>query len=177
MKSIYLILSAVVLSVVPPTASLRAQNIPMPRRVVSPGVVVPEATTLGSNYRLVFAASSDEKPMGDISMLTCSSNLEVSGYLSKPTEENLPTTSISVRGTLTEAEGGTLVFGYAISLQVPYAASSQRAAPDAKAVMTTISFANHTTSGTLLVKPGRNYNLLKIGGVTYSVTITPEPDK
>ena len=110
-------------------------------------------------------------------MLTCSSNIEVSGYLSKPTEETLPTTSISVRGTLTEAEGGALVFGYAISLQVPYTSSTQRTAPDAKAVMTSVSFANHTSSGTLLVKPGRNYNFLKIGGVTYSVTITPEQDQ
>lgn len=177
MKSTYLILSAIALGFIAQTASAHAQNIPTPNRVIRPGVIVPEATTLGSNYRLNFAAISDEKPIGDISMLTCSSNLEVSGYLSKPTEETFPATSISVRGTLTEAEGGALVFGYAIALQVPYASSTQRAAPDVKAVMTTVSFANHTSSGTLLVKPGRSYNILKVGGVIYSVTITPESDK
>ena len=49
--------------------------------------------------------------------------------------------------------------------------------PNGAPVQTNFQFQNHTTSGSLLMRPGQAYEILRAGGATYTVTITPEPDK
>ncbi len=160
------------------------------------------AAILSTNYRLTLAAKSGDKALGEISVLTCSKNIEASGMLDLPADIEHPSTLLSIRGTLTEQEGGALMLAYSFGVNTPLVSQSMStfggsaakrpeadAKPgDAKAaaepkpemrgnVSSSITYKDHNTSGSVRVKAGSTYELVTMAGVVYSLTISPEPQK
>ncbi|WP_395738862.1 hypothetical protein [Prosthecobacter sp.] len=171
-----------------------------------PAAAPVSAATLSTNYRLTLAAKSGEKALGQISLLTCARTIDASGMLDKPADEALPAAMLSLRGTLTEEEGGALLLNYTFGLSTPVVsktmtsamgASAKRAEPDAKAAAdananenasakpeppraastSLISYRDSASSGALRMKPGSTYELVTMAGVVYSLTLVPEPLK
>ncbi len=159
------------------------------------------APTLSTNYRLTLTAKSGDKALGEISVLTCSSAIEASGFLAKQADD-IAATTLSIRGTLTEQEGGSLMLGYTFGVVTPVVSqslssysgsSSQRAGSGSKtagskadseatpeprgSVSRTFGSKDCVSSGALRVKAGSTYELVTMGGATYSITISPEPQK
>ncbi len=170
------------------------------RKLSSDGAPPPplSAPTLSTNYRLTLTAKSGDKALGEISVLTCASAIEASGFLTKQADD-IAATTLSIRGTLTEQEGGSLMLSYTFGVVIPVVSqslstysgsSSQRSAAGSKTgdtkadaearpesrgtVSRTISFKDCISSGALRVKAGNTYELVTMGGATYSLTISPE---
>lgn len=153
----------------PPTVANR------PMRPVNPGMVQNQGTEpakpLSSNYRVSFTGKTGDKVLGELSTLTCSPRIAVAG----PLDASEVPTSFEVSGTIEEREGGQIVFDYQIMFSVPV--PSQTMSAKDKPVMTTYNYQRHTCTGSLLMKAGKSYDILKAGGATHSVTITPEAEK
>lgn len=127
---------------------------------------------LSSNYRITFSGTgADGKTLGELSTLTCAHEILVSGPLSDTTA---PAT-FQVQGKLNENEG-QLVFVYTIAFSVPVPVPVTDT-PVAENRPRSVQFNNHSSSGTLLMQPGKTYEILKCGGYTYTLTAAPEPDK
>ncbi|MCX6847396.1 MAG: hypothetical protein NTY98_00590 [Verrucomicrobia bacterium] len=159
------------------------------------------AETLSTNYRLTLAAKSGDKALGEISVLTCARKIDASGMLDKPADDTLPSTLLSIQGTLTEQEGGALMLAYSFGVSTPVVSqtmsfggsSAKRTEADAKAgdakaaaearpeqrgsVSSVITYRDHLSSGSVRVKAGSSYDLVTMAGVVYSLTITPEAQK
>lgn len=132
------------------------------------------AKPLSSNYRIVFTGKSGDKALGELSLLTASPVVAISG----PLDASPMPTSFEVSGTIEEREGGLIVFEYRIGFQVPVTttiATNQSNVPGTS--YSSVQYYNHTCSGSLVMKPGKAYDVLKAGGNTHSVMITPEVDK
>ena len=152
------------------------EPLPLPRRpnVVNSGPSMP-VTRLGappllsSNYRITFSGTGpDGKSIGELSTLTCSSTLSISGPLSdSPTPAEF-----RVEGQISETEGQFLLT-YTIGFTVPNA-TEESPAPNATP---RIQYSTHASVGSLLMQPGKAYQVLKCSGHTYTITATPEPDK
>lgn len=158
-------------------------NIPAPggaRRLLMPN---PNANTnteaakpLSTNYRITFSGKSGEKAIGELSSLTCSPVV----YISGPLDASTTPTSFDVKGSVSEREGGLLFFEYQIGFQVPVTMSTHTTQPKGEgsgSSTSTIQYQNHTCSGSILMKPGKAYEILKAGGCSHSVMITPEPEE
>lgn len=142
---------------------------------VRPGIALPggqsnqqssDSSLLSSNFRLTFSGASGEKNLGQLSVLTSSPRVQVSGPLSAED----PNTVFSIEGTLSEKEGA-LIFTYSIRFTVR---AQPPAAGEGKPMPQPSYFVDHTASGTLLMKPGEVYEVLKSGGNAYTVSISPE---
>lgn len=155
-------------------------NTPAPggaRRLLMPN---PNANTstkaakpLSSNYRITFAGKCGEQPIGELSSLTCSPVV----YISGPLDASTTPTSFDVKGSVSEREGGLIFFEYQIGFQVPVTMSTHTTTPkgDGPGTSTsTVQYQNHTCSGSILMKPSKAYEILKAGGCTHAVMITPE---
>ncbi len=127
---------------------------------------------LTGNYRLSFTGKAGEKALGELSALTCSPRVSVAG----PLDASEIPTSFEVTGTIAEREGGLIYFDYQILFSVPVPQQTH-AAKENGPVTTNYSYQRHSCTGSLLMKPGKAYDILKAGGATHSVTITPEADK
>ncbi|MBB5033334.1 hypothetical protein [Prosthecobacter vanneervenii] len=186
MKATRLLAAAFILT----AASLHAQVQParVPVRVGQSLAPASTTPTLSTNYRLTLTAKSGDKSLGAVSQLTCSTGLEVSGFLDKPQEDSMPATTLSLHGKMAEQEDGTLLVTYHFGLSVPVVSSTTTSAPakskDAAgdkaepAPQTTVfSFRDHSSSGALRVRPGRSYELMTMAGVAYTLTISAEPQK
>jgi hypothetical protein len=93
-----------------------------------------------------------------------------------PSDSEKPAT-FSVSGTLTEKEGAIL-FLYQIAFSVPStSAVGTNVVQPGVGIISNTSYQSHSTSGTLLMKPGKVYEVLKCGGNIYTITISPEADK
>jgi hypothetical protein len=143
-----------------------------------PGAQPSTELDLSANHRITFAGKADDKTKGELSTLTCSSRFEVSG----PLGQGETPTSATLSGTLAEQEGGVLLFTYAINLTVPVVSTTTGMPVSAKngptpASFSSVQYVQHQATGSLKMKPGKSYDLLKVGGVSYSLTIAPEPDK
>jgi hypothetical protein len=129
---------------------------------------------LGSNYRIAFAAKSGDKVIGELSTLTCSSVIRVEGPL-----DTADTASVSATGSLEEKEAGVLYLEYQIGFSVPFTRPAN-ALPNSAGQMPVgqpgVQYRNHMSSGSLMMKPGKTYDVLKVGSVTYTVTITAEQE-
>ncbi|WP_449071741.1 hypothetical protein [Prosthecobacter sp.] len=131
---------------------------------------------MSTNYRVTFSGKSGEKAIGELSSLTCSPVV----YISGPLDASTTPTSFDVRGSVSEREGGLLFFEYQIGFQVPVTMSTHTTQPKGEgsgSSTSTIQYQNHTCSGSILMKPGKAYEILKAGGCSHSVMITPEPEK
>jgi hypothetical protein len=143
--------------------------IPVRKRTLVPGSSNQESSgsnLLSSNFRLTFSGASGEKNLGQLSVLTSSQSVQVSGPLSAED----PNTVFSIQGTLSEKEGA-LVFTYSIRFTVR---AQQPAAGEGKPTSQPSYFVDHTASGTLRMNPGEVYEVLKSGGNAYTVSISPE---
>jgi hypothetical protein len=186
-------------------ASLTAAHAQTGRRVVAdaPAAAPLSSAMLSTNYRITLAANSGEKELGQISVLTCARSIEASGMMTKPADDVLPAASLSLRGTLTEEEGGALLLSYTFGLSSPVIsqtltsgakrpeadakAGDAKAAADANAnakpepprfaSTSIISYRDSSSSGALRMKPGNTYELVTMAGVVYSLTLAPEPLK
>lgn len=147
------------------------------------------APTLSTNYRLKLTANSGDKALGEISLLTCSPNIDASGFLDKPADATLPATTLTLRGKIAEQEGGALLVTYTFGLSTPVVsrtvlpprrAEAGAGATDAKAeprsaVTSMISYREHFSNGALRMQPGKSYELVTMAGTVYSLTLSPEP--
>lgn len=172
-------LSIVLLAAAPLVASAQQmQNaVPRPRVPVGPGIPTPKVggEELKSNYRLTFSGTKGGKPLGELSTLTCAAQIQVSG----PLEESETPTTFSVQGVLGEKDG-ELQFAYSISFSLPVTSSTislNGKDGESRPRSTTIQYQQHSSTGTLRLKPGRTYEVLKSGGIIYTITVSPEEDK
>ena len=175
-----------------PAVLLLATSLPA-QAELSRGAPPSQATpTLSTNYRLTLAAKSVDKALGEISLLTCSPVINASGLLDKPADATLPATTLTLRGEITEQEGGALLVTYTFGLSTPVVSQTvllapKRAEADAKPadakpesranVSSIISYRDHSSSGALRMKPGSTYELMTMAGTVYSLTLSPEPQK
>ena len=149
-----------------------AQNrLPVAPMSARPGFVSQTAPTppemLSTNYQVTFAATSEGKPLGELSMLTCSSEVSVSG----PLNSGMTPTSFTVTGSLNEKDG-ELLFRYGIGFNYPVTTSTISSKPDG-AVSSNVQYQQHSSQGMLRMKAGTPYEVLKAAGVIYTITITP----
>lgn len=137
-----------------------------------------QAEILNSNYRITFSGKSDDKSLGELSSLTCSPNIVVSG----PLDSSETPTSFSVTGALEERDG-LILFSYQIQFTIPMFTTTQQAQPasagqaPAPAPNRHIQYMTHSSSGILKMKPGKTYDLLKVGGNVYTMVVAPEIDE
>ena len=153
-----------------------------PRRVLVPPQAMPGASRsdgsastarlLKTNYRLTLAAKANDKPLGEISYVTCATTTTVSG----PINSDKATTTILATGELTEREDGTLLWDYSLRFNVPVATGLQIEPGQNQPAYANIQYSNHETRGSLILKPGKACELLKVAGAAYTVTITPESE-
>jgi hypothetical protein len=131
-----------------------------------------QAETLNTNYRVKFSGKSEDKPLGELSTLTCSKDILISGPLSS---SDTPTT-FSVTGRLEEKDG-LILFSYSIGFRVPVITTSQPNQPPQPAGYRSVQYQDHSSRGTLKMRPGKAYDLLISGGNTYSIVVAPEIEK
>ena len=166
-------LSIVVLSV---SGLLATGQQPRPMAVPTPGagrdLTPKQSEPLSTNYRITFSGKSDEKNLGELSSLTCSTNIYISGPLSS---SDSPTT-FSVSGALEEKEG-LIIFNYSIDFRVPVVSTPKPVSGMPPGQNLTIQYQDHSSRGTLKMKPGKSYDLLKSGGNIYSIVVVPEIEK
>lgn len=139
-----------------------------------PGLDSPPTSpeTLSTNYQVTFSASSEGKPLGELSMLTCSTEVSVSG----PLNSGMTPTSFTLTGSLTEKDG-ELLLRYGIGFSFPVTTSTLSSKPDAQQTVSTIQYQQHSSQGMLRMKAGTPYEVLKAAGVVYTITITRAPTK
>jgi hypothetical protein len=137
----------------------------------------PEAKLLGSNYRIAITATTNGKAAGEVSVLTCSSAIQMDGILSMPTEANRHGAELIMRGWLAEQEGGALKLSYSIGLTKSFPNQVLARTGDSEPVSTSISVKKFGSTGMLLLQSGKSYVILKITDVVYSISIIPVPLK
>ena len=131
-----------------------------------------QSEVLSTNYRVTFSGKSDDKSLGELSSLTCSENILISGPLNS---SDTPTT-FTVSGTLEEKDG-LIIFNYSIEFNVPVAIRTQPDQPPPPGGSRSIQYQRHSSKGTLKMKAGKPYDLLRSGGNIYSIKVEPEMDK
>ena len=96
-------------------------------------------------------------------------------------DESSTPASLTLSGTLAEQEGGVVVLTYSVGLSVPVITNSMsvpgKDGSPPQVINSNIQYSQHQATGTLRMKPGKSYELLKIAGVTYMLVMTPEPEK
>lgn len=145
------------------------------RPPVAPPPIRPDSTpqqteTLNTNYRVTFSGKSNDKSLGELSTLTCARNISISGPLDS---SNTPVI-FAVSGILEEKDG-LLIFTYSIDFRG--AIVTRQDSRPGQPQMTNIEYQDHFSKGTLKMKPGKVYELLKEGGNIYSIVVAPENDK
>ena len=132
----------------------------------------PATRLLKTNYRLTLAARANDKPLGEISYVTCATTTTVAG----PISSDKATTTILATGELTEREDGTLLWDYSLRFNMPAATGLQIEPGQNQPAYANIQYSNHETRGSLILRPGKACELLKVAGAAYTVTITPESE-
>jgi len=154
-------------------ASASAQSRPLPPIPAAGHQPVKDAqAALSGNFRFTLSGTKGETTLGELSVLSCSPRLSVSGPLDA---SDFPT-QFTVDGTITE-QGELLRFDFAIGFQVAMVSSQMTTATPPVAVSKNIQWHQHQCEGSLLMKPGKSYEVLKAAGVTYSLVLVPEEDQ
>jgi hypothetical protein len=137
--------------------------------VTNPQTVQPEQKSLASNYRVALKATTADKEVGELSILSCSPSVSIKGPLST---SEMPTT-LDFSGTLEEREGGTLLLSYTLGFQAPKPISTG----GPPGTVHNIAYENQGATGSLILKVGTAYEVLRMAGVTYTITISQEVEK
>ncbi|MBS0632057.1 MAG: hypothetical protein JSS11_09100, partial [Verrucomicrobia bacterium] len=132
-----------------------------------------ETPLLGANYRILISATEKGRKSGELSAQTCSASFQINGCLAMPTADDPHGADLSVRGELSELEGGGLRLGYSLAVTTRVPSQTFGMPGSGQAVMSTYSFKKNGATGMLLLQPGRSYELMQISGVVYSLSITP----
>jgi hypothetical protein len=131
--------------------------------------------SLSTNYRIKFSGKSGETSLGELTSLTCSKSVYLSGPLSA---SDTPAT-FTVSGTLDEKDG-LIIFNYAIDFRAAVVRTPQTSPPGMPLppdLPRSITYESHSSKGTLKMKPEKTYDLLRTGGNVYSVVVAPEAEK
>lgn len=158
-----------------PAATVRRAELPVAPPLRSQPRITEESKLLPQNYRITITGKEADKPLGNLTGLSCTSAIMLEGTLDNAD----PPTLINVSGKFDDQEG-SITFTYSIGFNVPVKSSSFTSGSkegNRGNTTTTISYKTQTCQGALRMKAGRSYEVLKAGGITYSVSITPEPDK
>ena len=148
----------------------RPRAIPPPQSVPGGNPTSEQSEALSTNYRITFSGKSDGKSLGELSTLTCARKTTISGPLNS---SDTPTTfTVSA---LLEEKDGLLLFTYSIGFRVPI--TTMRPPQPGQPPSPSFQYQDHTSQGTLKMKPGKTYDLLKSGGNIYSIVVAPEEDK
>jgi hypothetical protein len=130
----------------------------------APGVGV----RLSGNFLITLTVKESERQVGEVVVLTSSSTVK--------TQANLDTSStpesVSFEGTLEEQESGLFAWDYVLGYKLPITTSTSGTA-GSQLRTTIVEYQSYSSQGSALIRIGRSYDLLKSGGRTYSVTITP----
>ncbi|GEP42221.1 hypothetical protein BGE01nite_15120 [Brevifollis gellanilyticus] len=151
--------------------------------IAAPGSQAPaKPDTLSKNYLITFSTTTNGKPVGELTMLTCSPQVSVSG----PLDSGPSPTSFGVAGELAEDEG-LLLFTYNIDFSYPVvtavatgAVAPPQAVPApgfAQPMSASVQYQQHRSQGMLRMKIGTPYEVLKAAGVTYTVVISAPVEK
>ena len=148
-----------------------------PRRASAepPAQVRQEPATLSTNFRITFSGKSGEKSIGELSCLTCSKAISLSG----PLDSSDTPTTFNVRGTLEEKDG-VVLFSYSLNYRCAVTTAvhqPQPGQPQQPGGYRSVQYLDHSTEGTLKMKPGQSYDLLRAGGNTYSIIVAPQIEK
>jgi hypothetical protein len=151
-------------------------GVPRPNLPGRPGLNSPSAPdspeTLSANYQVTFSATAEGKALGELSMLTCSPQVSVSG----PLNSGMTPTTFTVNGTLGEKDG-ELLFSYGIGFSLPVTSTTISPKTEGQPVVSNIQYQQHSSQGMLRMKPGTAYEVLKAAGAVYTITISPVPSK
>ncbi len=150
------------------------------RRPLAPGNIPSAAGVaddLSRNYRLTIGLRQGDKPVREIVVLTASAQVRVSAVLEQD-EATQGSTSVELNGVLSEKEDRSLRFSYQVGASVPRISQTltSRSSPadGPKNVATSISYANESATGVLVMEPGKPYEIFKSAQRSYTLTIEPE---
>jgi hypothetical protein len=182
--ALFILLTALTLGtgLMPAAAQDRKTVILPPRPMQNPLAAPPsldsaeaerETPLLGANYRILISATAKGQPTGELSVQTCSASFQINGCLAMPTAEDPHGTDLSMRGELSELEGGGLRLGYSLAVTTRVPSQTLGMPGTGQAVVSTYTFKKNGAAGMLLLQPGKSCELMQISGVVYSLSITP----
>lgn len=182
--SLFILLTALTLGTgLGPAAAQDRKTVILPPRPMQNPLAAPpsldsaeaerETPLLGANYRIVISAAAKGQPTGELSAQTCSASFQINGCLAMPTTEDPHGADLSVRGMLSELEGGGLRLGYSLAVTTRVPSQTLGLPGSGQAVVSTYSFKKNGATGMLLLQPGKSCELMQISGVVYSLSITP----
>ena len=146
-----------------------------PASVVNNGIPLRnsrESKMLPQNYRVSITGKEGDKTLGSLTSLTCANAIVLDGTLDSADAPML----INLSGNFDDQDG-SITFSYSIGFNVPVKTASLLPGNGGNAPLTTINYKTQTCQGALRMRAGKSYEVLKAGGITYSVSIAPEPDK
>ncbi|WP_395738863.1 hypothetical protein [Prosthecobacter sp.] len=131
-----------------------------------------ENAMLSVNYRIVITATQNGTRLGELMTLTCASAFQMNGAMDKRSSDEPTGATLSVRGALTEQEGGTLKLSYVMRAEVAVPMQTM-GVPGGPAVWSTHAYKHTGATGMLLLKPGQDYEVMTVSGIAYAISITP----
>ncbi len=158
-----------------PVTGQRQPLIPPSRGLIGASPPRVESKLLSRNYRITLSGKEVDRISGALTSLTCASTIQMVGTLEMSDRPTL----ISLTGDFTD-EHGSITLNYLMEFDLPVPSSYfARASKDGGEGSTTVvvSYKSQTCQGALRMMPGKTYEVLKARGITYSVSIAPEPDK
>ncbi|WP_038161770.1 hypothetical protein [Verrucomicrobium sp. BvORR106] len=160
---------------VPAAAAASTPPVPARRRTIFPGVDDSTSVQLKQNYRIHLTISGTGEKKRECTLLTSSRQVKSSlfaGELGDTSGQNvagLPTgLRISLSGLLDEVDEG-LRFQYSLTTSIPTPNSVQNS--DKGTTITSYSYTEEGTTSSVLMKPGKTYDVLKSGSRIYTLSI------
>lgn len=159
-----------------PAAELApAPPIPTRRRVTGPGFNDSSEIQLKQNYRIHLTITGAGDKKRECSLLTSSRQVKstlFAGELGDTPAQNAATLPLGLRisfsGLLDEVDEG-LRFQYSLSTSVPAPNTVQNS--DKGTTITSYSYTEEGTTSSLLMKPGKTYEVLKSGNRIYTLSV------
>lgn len=160
---------------VPASAAAPALPVPVRRRVPGPGLNEATDAQLKQNYRIHLTIVGAGEKKRECSLLTSSRQVKSSlfaGELGDASGQNaaaLPSgLRISFSGLLDEVDEG-LRLQYSLTTSIPTPNTVQNS--DKGTAIISYSYTEEGTTSSLLMKPGKTYEVLKSGSRTYTLSI------
>lgn len=158
-----------------PAVAAPAPNVPIRRRVPGPGFNEASDAQLKQNYRIHLTVAGAGEKKRECSLLTSSRQVKSSlfaGELGDTSGQNaaplLSGLRISFSGLLDEVDEG-LRFQYSLTTSIPTPNTVQSS--DKGTTITSYSYTEEGTTSSLLMRPGKTYEVLKSGTRIYTLSI------